>query len=321
MPSGSVDRLTGAARRPRRRGASRFAPEPPTELPPGRLVHVGGRGEFFVRDTGRGSPTVLLLHGWTASADLNWFAQYATLAEAGYRVLALDHRGHGRGLRSADPFRLSLCAEDAAAVVRELGVDPVLAVGYSMGGPITQLLARDHGDLVGGIVLCATSREWRNPRMTLLWRGMGLLRLILGLFPNAAWRAGLRALGLPDDRTTSWVASELSRGSARDIAEAGRELGRFDSRPWIGALGVPAAVIVTTRDTGVPPSKQRALAQALGGPVFDVSGDHMAVSTRAAEFNRALLGALSAVGTGEASGNGHRPDAAPLTDAGPAPER
>src|SRR3954451_4691237 len=100
---------------PSRRTAPRWAPEPPVELPPGRVVHVPGRGELFVRDTGGDGPAVLLLHGWMFSADLNWFPVYAPLAEAGYRVLAIDHRGHGRGLRTHVPFRLSDCADDAAA--------------------------------------------------------------------------------------------------------------------------------------------------------------------------------------------------------------
>ncbi|MFM7427598.1 MAG: alpha/beta fold hydrolase, partial [Elainella sp.] len=46
----------------------------------------------------RGAPTVILLHGWTATADLNWFTCFEPLGEH-FRVLAPDHRGHGRGLR------------------------------------------------------------------------------------------------------------------------------------------------------------------------------------------------------------------------------
>src|SRR5687768_13407000 len=125
----------------RRRAAPRWAPEPPVALPPGQAVHVPGRGELFVRDNGGDGPPVLLLHGWTASADLNWYAQYGALTAAGMRVIALDHRGHGRGLRTHADFRLADCADDAVALVEHLGTGPVVATGYSMGGPIALLAA------------------------------------------------------------------------------------------------------------------------------------------------------------------------------------
>src|SRR3954449_4403074 len=110
----------------------RWAPEPPVPLPSGCVVHVPGRGEMFLRDTGGDGPPVLLLHGWMFSADLNWYRSYATLAEAGYRVLAVDHRGHGRGIRSPEPFSLRDCADDAAALLAHLQIPPALAVGYSL---------------------------------------------------------------------------------------------------------------------------------------------------------------------------------------------
>jgi 3-oxoadipate enol-lactonase len=43
-----------------------------------------------------GAPTLILLHGWTATADLNFFMCYRALSEH-FRVIAIDHRGHGRG--------------------------------------------------------------------------------------------------------------------------------------------------------------------------------------------------------------------------------
>ena len=279
----------------RRRRGPKWAPEPPLEPPPGRIVHVPGRGEYFLRDSGGDGPALLLLHGWMVSADLNWITVYDALRGAGYRVLALDHRGHGRGLRTPQPFRLTHCAADAAAMLRHEGVAPALVVGYSMGGPIGCLLARDHQDLVAGLVLCATAPDWHEPWMRRGWRLMSLLRLELGLFPNAAWRAGLRALGLPDEAGTTWAAAELSRGSARDISEAGRELGRYDGRPWVGGLRVPRAVLVTVEDELVPPRKQRELAALLGVPAREVPGTHLAVVTHAEEFAAALLEALAEI--------------------------
>lgn len=282
---------------PRRRHATpRWAPEPPIELPEGRVVELPGRGEVFIRDSGGGGRPVLLLHGWMFSADLNWFRQYDPLREAGYRVLALDHRGHGRGLRTYAPFRLEECAGDAAALLRELDTGPAIVAGYSMGGPIAQLVARDHPDVISGLVLCATAQEWREPRMRALWNAMAAVRLLLGLAPYKSWRRALRSFGFPDSAATTWVTAELTRGSARDMAEAGRELGRFDSREWLRELTVPSAVVLTTLDRSVPARKQRDLATALDAPTFEVPGDHGVVVAGAREFNPALLAALEAVG-------------------------
>jgi len=286
--------MSGRHRR-RRRPAPPWAPVPPIELPRGCVVRVPDRGEVFVRDTGGDGPVLLLLHGWMASGALNWMRQFGPLSEAGYRVLAVDHRGHGHGIRSPQPFTLGDCAADAAGLVRELGCEPVTAVGYSMGGPVAQLLARDHADVLDGIVCCATAATWQDPRMKATWNAMGVLRFGLGVFPNASWRRGLRALGFPDSAETSWAASELSRGSAVDLAEAGRELGRYDGRAWLGSLSVPSAVVRTTEDRDVPQHRQIELANCLGAPIFDTPGTHLAVAARADEFNATLLEALASV--------------------------
>jgi 3-oxoadipate enol-lactonase len=289
------------ASRRRMRSAPRWAPEPPLEPPPGHVVHVRDRGELFVRDTGGSGPVLLLLHGWMVSADLNWLMMYGPLVEAGYRVIAIDHRGHGRGLRTYAPFRLSDCAADAAELLKHLDAAPAIAIGYSMGGPIAQILAHEHPRAVRGVVLCATAQEWRGPRMRVVWSLMALVRFLLGLAPYRFWRGGLRRMGFPDSALTTWMASELTRGSARDIAEAGRELGRYDSRPWIGSLDVPAAVVVTTEDRDVPPRKQRELAASLRAPTFEVKGSHLAVGSDPEQFAEALLAALGAVGAPAAS--------------------
>jgi 3-oxoadipate enol-lactonase len=271
------------------------SPEPPFEMPPARTVRVAGRGEFFLRDTGRDGPVVMLLHGWLASADLNWSGAYADLFRAGYRVLAIDHRGHGRGLRPLERFRLVDCAHDAAAVLRQLDLAPALVAGYSMGGAIGQLLAREHPDVVSGLVLSGTAQHWQEPETRRYWRAMTALGLTLSLAPRASWRWGFKRVGLPDDEQTAWLHSEMMRHSASDVAEAGRELGRFDSRPWLGSVDVPMAVLITTRDSGVPAHKQRELAAAASARVFEAPIDHLEIVRRATEYNPALLAALDSL--------------------------
>jgi len=274
------------------------APLPPVALPPARTVVVPGRGEFFLRDTApedRGRPVVMLLHGWLVSADLNWSAAYAPLHDAGHRVLALDHRGHGRGLRAMERFRLGDCAGDAAAVLRALDVDRAIVVGYSLGGTVAQLMARDHREVVDGIVLCATSQHFQDPETVGSWRWMGLVGLGMRVAPRTFWRRALRRSELPVDAHSTWWQCELQRHSARDMAEAGRELGRFDSRPWLAAIDVPAAVVLTGRDRAVTPDRQRELAAAASASIHEVALDHLDIATRAEEFNPALLQAVAAI--------------------------
>jgi 3-oxoadipate enol-lactonase len=266
---------------------------------PARTLIAPDRGELFLRDSGGDGPAVMLLHGWIASADLNWHAAYAPLVDAGYRVLAIDHRGHGRGLRTFDRFRLVDCAGDAAAAVKQLGVGPAIFVGYSMGGAIAQLVARDHRDAVAGVIVSATAQHWQDRETQRVWRFMGVTQASLSVAPRATWRTGFRRLHLERAPTAAWFMSELLRHSARDIAEAGRELGRFDSRPWLGSVKVPAASVITTQDGAVSPAKQRELAAAIGGPVFEAPIDHLQVSARADQYNPALLRALAALRAGD----------------------
>jgi 3-oxoadipate enol-lactonase len=269
-----------------------YPPVPPLEMPPPRTVCVPDRGELFLRDTGGDGPPVMLLHGWLATADMNWCGAYADLVDAGYRVLAIDHRGHGRGLRSMAPFRLADCAGDAAAALRALDASPAVIVGYSMGGAIAQLVARDHPDVMSGIVLSGTAQHWQEAESKRVWRTMGVFGVVLSVAPRLSFRAGFKRTGLRDPSSTAWALGEMMRHSARDVAEAGRELGRFDSRSWLSSVNVPAAVVVTSRDSAVSPRKQRELADALGASVFEAPIDHLEVTTRGDLYNGPLLEAI-----------------------------
>jgi 3-oxoadipate enol-lactonase len=281
---------------------SAWPPVPPIELPPARTLIVPGRGELFLRDTGDpDNPPVMLLHGWMADADLNWCGAYGDLAAAGYRVLAIDHRGHGRGLRPLTDFRLADCAADAAAALKALDAAPALVVGYSMGGAIAQLMVRDHPEAVTGLVLSGTAQHWQDTRTRRAFKGLGALGLALSVAPRATWTASFRRAGLRDSPESAWALSEMMRHSVPDIVEAGRELGRFDSRPWLRPLPIPSAVVLTTRDELVAPGKQRQLAAALQARVFEAPISHLEITTRGDAYNPALLHALAAVGGRQAA--------------------
>jgi 3-oxoadipate enol-lactonase len=253
----------------------------PSSLPVGRPVLLSGRGSTFVRELPGppGAPVLMLLHGWTATAGLNWFACFQPLSRL-FRVVALDHRGHGRGIRSRRPFRLEDCADDAAALAAELGIDRLIPVGYSMGGPIAQLMWRRHRELVEGLVLCATARRFAHgrPAERAFLSGVFGLSLAATVSPDALSRRALgRVLRSRLDGTplSAWATGEMARNDPAALLQAGAALGRFDSRSWLGGIDVPTAVVVTEVDSVVAPASQLALADSIPrAQVFRVRGDH-----------------------------------------------
>jgi len=270
------------------------------KLPHGAAMELPGRGTTFVRtmDGPRGAPTVLLLHGWTATADLNWFACYHPLAEH-YRVVALDHRGHGRGIRTKKAFRLEDCADDAMAVCDVLGLDRVIPVGYSMGGPVAQLVWRRHRERVQGLVLCATAPYFLTSREEKLgFLGLSGMAALARLTPLQArqWLTEQFYLQRKTDEWEPWAIQEASLHDWRTVLEAGRAIGKFNSREWIDEIDVPTSVVITMRDRVVPVRRQVRLFEGIHkAEAFRVDGDHDSVAAHADRFVPTLLRAISSV--------------------------
>jgi 3-oxoadipate enol-lactonase len=274
---------------------------PPPGLPPSQALWVPDRGEMFLRlqDGPDESRPVLLLHGWTASADTTWFAVYPALAGE-HRLVAVDQRGHGRGIRAEQPFSLEACADDAAGLLDVLGIERAIVAGYSMGGAVALLLWQRHRERVAGLVMCATALEWRStPRERVLWKSLGIfeLALRLGTGDGFVQRYLHYAVGHTPEvaQLRAWVGGEFKRGYDRDIAEAGKALSRFDARGFVGDIDVPCASVVTERDRLVRAQEQMALAEALRAPVFAIDADHDAPLVRPKEFSTAVVDAVLSV--------------------------
>ena len=259
-------------------------------------VALPGGGRAWVRDIpgpAPDAPAVLLLHGLGATARLNWGPSFRPLSRH-FRVLALDHRGHGKGLRTRR-FRLEDCADDAVAAAHALGVSRLLAVGYSMGGPIASLAWRRHRTAVAGLVLCATARHFasRNAALAARWL-VPLAAHGAHLVPGVAHRRLLARMlaRIEHPELRERVIEEFAGHQPVSVLQAAGELGGFASHDWIGSVDVPAAVIVTTRDTLVPPARQRKLAASIpGARLYEVDADHDACVAHADRFVPTLVAA------------------------------
>lgn len=173
------------------------------------------------------------------------------LTGAGYRTIAFDHRGQGVSSPAASIDELSMDAltEDAAALIRVLGVGPVHAVGNSMGGFVTLRLAARHPELMRTVTALGSSceEEFRlaefEPLVTGLAEDGGAARAIDALlyimFGDVSlaeggpmverWRESMAALK-PTIRDCAWqvihrgrLAEELAHCPVPILAIAGEE--------------------------------------------------------------------------------------------------
>jgi pimeloyl-ACP methyl ester carboxylesterase len=88
---------------------------------------------LHVDDTGGPGRPVVLIHGWPLSGEA-WKDQVPALHQAGYRVVTYDRRGFGRSDKPMSGYTYGTLAEDLHTLLRELDLDDVTVVGFSMGG-------------------------------------------------------------------------------------------------------------------------------------------------------------------------------------------
>jgi 3-oxoadipate enol-lactonase len=267
-----------------------------------------------------GAPALVLLHGWMATAALNWYGTFGPLSRH-WRVVAPNLRGHGASGMRSPAFSVQGCADDVAALIERLHLDQPVAVGYSMGGAVAQMLASRHSDKLDGVVLCATAARFNEPGavdVAVRQFGRGAALVYRAAPPQAAqflrWQVGrydrrtnqgprpgnMSRVGAAqaEGETTStagWMLNERCQSHLAGFLEAGVALNNWDSRAWLADIKVPSAVVMTEQDTVVAPWRQQEMARLLSAQVFPVNGGHDAVGAKRREFVAALAQACDAV--------------------------
>jgi len=204
--------------------------------------------------------TLLFLHG-VGGGHAAWDRQIPYFTARGHRALAWDQPGYG-GAPLVEPYDLD---QVAAALKRQIGNEPVVLVGHSMGGFVAQEAYARFPALIGGLALCFTSaafggagsdfaRQFVAARVAPLEQGKSMAEIAARLMPSMRGsRSDPAGLALAE-RIMGDIPPETYRNAVHLLTT-------FDRRAELAAIRVPTLLIAGSDDRVAPAAVMERMAQ------------------------------------------------------------
>jgi pimeloyl-ACP methyl ester carboxylesterase len=195
--------------------------------------------EIAYLDEGEGDP-VVLVHGFASNKEVNWVGPgwFKPLKDAGYRVIALDNRGHGASTKYYEPERYHIpeMTRDTIALLDHLKLPKADFVGYSMGARISAYAAAHYPSRVRSATL----------------GGMGI-HLVKNVSSGDTVARALEAERAEDVDNKVGLEfrefAEKTRSDLKALAALSRSHQRTVPREDAARIHVPILVVTGTRDT------------------------------------------------------------------------
>lgn len=270
---------------------------------PPQFVAIDGRKMAYDEVTPPEPQGTVLLLTELAAKRQGWAHQMAAFG-AHYRTIAIDHRDIGDSDLAPIPYMIADQADDAAGVLRALGIERAHIVGISMGGFIALELALRHPEMVEKLVLTATSAGGKThvPARPAIVAQLYLPRFWRTEAGNVAKRiyAKIMAPGYCKRHPDEWEEiAAIARYRPQSRAAYQRQLQaclKHDVARRVGEIRTPTLVVHGELDPLVPFPNGIYLAEHIPGAQFVRYPDvgHIPIVERAADYNRDVLAFLQA---------------------------
>jgi len=201
-------------------------------------------------DEGAGEP-ILLVHGWAAHGG--FFTDLRDRLSRTHRVLTPTLRGHPGSGHGATPLSIETLADDIAHLVETLGLESVVALGWSMGAMVLWAAATRLGPRLGGIIVedmgprLLNDASWRCGVLSDYRAGdvAGTLEEIKADWPAYVMRFAPRmfAQGANDQELVSWTIAEMSKADPENMAAFWTSMTKQDFRAQLARVEQPMLVI------------------------------------------------------------------------------
>ena len=213
-----------------------------------------GSARLQYYEHGSGAETVVLVHGYSASARI-WRAMQEQLDPSRFRTLAFNNRGAGDSTRTADEadYTVQSFARDLLGAVETLGLSDFHLVGHSMGGATVAQFALDHQALLKSLVLLDPAPLAARPELPPDWEAELRERFRTGEATRSASGASApttRHEILTDDYRSN-LAADVARTPIERLIGGRRSMASLNLRPGLSEVNVPTLVIGGDLDTTV----------------------------------------------------------------------
>lgn len=229
------------------------------------LVDIHGT-RLYVEDSGGDGEPVLFLHGWLSDGRL--FHHQIAHLRGRYRCITIDFRGAGRSAPARGGFQLEQHTADVRSVLRELSLDRVHLVGFSVGSWVAMRLAAREPGLALSLTLGNTTGRRQAPAKVPVYLSVAALIRTFGAALPGDLDQGLWGPAFRQDPRNLELRQLFSgRRAELDRRSAVRTLLGFMVRPsMLGELGditCPTVVVVGGQDQQTPPEEGREVHRAI----------------------------------------------------------
>jgi len=257
------------------------------------LADVNGTTLHYRFDGPEHRPVVMLSN--SLASDLStWNLQIQPLAEAGYRVLRYDSRGHGQSVVPPGPYTMEMLTADAVGLMDSLGLEKVHFCGLSMGGMVGQELGTRYGERLISLMLCDTSAYIGPPE---IWderiaavREKGMAAVADATIER--WFTGPGRERLPDE--VQKVHQAILSTPPDGFCACSIAIRDMDLRESIRTVSVRTLVVVGEQDPGTPVSASELIHERIANSALQIIPDaaHFVQVEQAGLFNDTLLAFL-----------------------------
>jgi 3-oxoadipate enol-lactonase len=242
---------------------------------------------------GNGPETIVLINGLADDLE-TWILQMDDLLGAGYRVLRFDNRGVGHTSKPEGPYTSRMLADDAKALVDELGLRDVHLMGVSMGGMISQEYALNYGDDLRTLTLACTYAA-PGPfcsRMFAMWHDMAPVNGVPFIMRDVTlWAFTVPFFEEREDEAKEFEAEMAAMDMSVEAYLAQLHvIQTHDTTGRLEQISTPTLVLAGEQDILIPVSLSKRLQEQIPGAEWATTkGGHACMWEHPGEFNRTYL--------------------------------